>query len=179
MMADVSQWVQLSGTALGGVLSLAGGLIAQLMTTGREREGRRVEAEEHRKRQRADFQVKTLLEVQEAAWQVLDAGRWFAVHALKRTDAAGQAGGARVPADVLTQWEKAVPRQIVLTTRVEDARLRELLTTLRGEANDALRLSSNNLPKPAATDCHAANEQLLATFQAANDRIGEILRDLT
>jgi hypothetical protein len=171
-MADINSVYQLIGTALGGALSIAGGFLAQWMTTGREREGRRIDAEENRKRQRAEFQVKTLLEVQEVAWKILDAG--LATLALSSR----MPGMPQSPQRVQTQmehfesWKNAVTRQIILTARVDDSQVRELLTRLRSQANDIMRLSST-------ADSNAASQNLRDTFESVNDRIGTLLRELT
>src|SRR5262249_60503248 len=67
-MGDVSPWVQ---TVIGGVMTLLGGALTHLLTVRRERDARRHEAEERRNRQRADFQIKTLTDLQDALCRIM------------------------------------------------------------------------------------------------------------
>ncbi|MBV8312387.1 MAG: hypothetical protein JO344_18545, partial [Planctomycetaceae bacterium] len=67
-MADVSPWLQ---TVIGGVMTLAGGALTHWMTLRRERDARRHEADDRRNRQRADFQINTLRELQDALCRIM------------------------------------------------------------------------------------------------------------
>src|SRR5208337_3325517 len=67
-MADVSPWLQ---TVIGGLMTLAGGALTHCMTLRRERDARRHEADDRRNRQRADFQIKTLTELQDALCRIM------------------------------------------------------------------------------------------------------------
>lgn len=171
-MADVSPWVQIVGTALGGALSIGGGFVAQWMTTGRDREARQVAAEEQRKRQRAEFQMKSLLEVQEAAFDVFLGGRLFPRSYYAKVLEAGQRADFPNQIDAAEAFNKGITRIIVLAERIEDDQIRCLLRTLR----DQVIQSSGSKREPA--EAEAAYAALFNTFEETNARIGKVLRSL-
>jgi hypothetical protein len=169
-MPDASPWVQVIGTAIGGLATFAGVLVAQRMTAVREREARRIEAEERLRRQRAEFQVKTLLELQEAFLELLKvSGKIHLAHeeAFKRTGEWGRCP----PGDMSERERELLALTLTRTVRVEDDALRSSLQELRALVRLATGARSEH-------DALGHGLKIINTFDVANSRIGELLRSL-
>jgi hypothetical protein len=173
-MADVSPLFQIM---IGGLMTLAGGALVQWMTLWREREVRKHGVEEHRNRQRAEFQLKTLLELQDAMTDLTKAATDLWAEAYAAFKETGQ-WGLRDSSDTQTlsperseKYGVASHRVSVLKIRVLDPSLRSLLDSFE---NMAMRTAIGRTPDEA----RQYFDTLPKTFTAANDRLGEILRSL-
>ena len=71
-MPDVNHpWIPVIAAAIGGALAILGVVVTQWWTAKREHEAREHERKERRERQLADFQIKTLLDIQDATKKLL------------------------------------------------------------------------------------------------------------
>jgi hypothetical protein len=175
-MADVSPWLQ---TVIGGLMTLAGGALTHWMTLRRERDARRHEADDRRNRQRADFQINTLRELQDALCRIMKS-----VYSLADVDYHDTISGVERDKKKFSrlwrEWQDAYAMATVCSARVRDTAVREaaggilkmafsLATPLRRKGSDLDQSREN------AEDIR---EELIAGFDRVNDMIGELLRDL-
>jgi hypothetical protein len=175
-MADVSPMIQ---TVLGGAMTLAGGAVVQLLTFWRERNTRRHDAEEHRNRQRADFQIKTLTELQEALCQLMES-----VYPLADIDYhdtfSGVVRDQKKASRLWKEWQGALSRGTVCSARVQDPQVRERMKDILEMAHSLvipIRRKSDDLEE-AREETEEMREKLYEKFKQLNQRIGECLLEL-
>jgi hypothetical protein len=175
-MADVSPWVQ---TVIGGLMTLAGGSVAHWMTLGREREARRSEGEVHRNRQRADFQIKSLTELQDALCRIMKSA-----YPLADIDYHDTFSGAerdkQKSSRLWNEWQDAFSMVTVYSVRVQDPEVRQAVDGILKMASSLvlpLRRKGDDLEE-SREETEELRDSLMKSFERLNQRIGECLRDL-
>jgi hypothetical protein len=175
-MADASPWLQ---TVIGGVMTLAGSALAQWMTFWRERGTRRHEAEEHRNRQRAEFQIRTLTDLQDALCRIMKS-----VYTLSDIDYHNTFSGMERDMEksgrLWKEWQDALSVAMVCSARVVDPRIREAVGVILNMASALvipLRKKGSDLDQ-SREDAEDLREALDESFKRVNQCIGERLREL-
>jgi hypothetical protein len=137
----------------------------------REREARRESRREFLQQRRSDFQRQNLLDLQDAAMNLIRSGarqHHADVMAFKET---GKWQGHLLPEDVSDECALAQRSTTTLMVRIEDDETRHLV--------DALKRNTSQLGDTA--DLAAADRLLSSAAKAhdtLNNRIGEVLRNL-
>ena len=169
-MADVNPWSQvvgtMVGTLIGGLLTFAGVIFQQEMTSKREHEARREESESRRTQQRNDFQIQTLRELQDvmlklqnATWRIRDA----------RSKGAGV--WLPVPEALAVEHDADLTLTYALMVRVADQDIRDRTKQVREHAIQSRNAGTEEEAKAEATAMNNAIDR-------ANTHIGEVLRSL-
>jgi hypothetical protein len=164
-------WAPVVASGIVGLCSLIGIWLAQRTTTRREHAAKEREAKEKRANRWDDFQMKTLMDLQDTLKElVVLPGR-----KLMAGDVASYQGNLKDSIVTLLQpsYDLATARltALVLSARVPDAQLAKLVSELAGIARDASHTSSVEEHQPFM-------QPLMNTFAAANRRIGELLAAL-
>jgi hypothetical protein len=175
-MADVSPWLQ---TVIGGGMTLAGGALTHWMTVRRERDARRHEAEEHRNRQRADFQIKTLMDLQDALCRVMASAYPISDIDYHETFS-GVERDKEKSSRLWKEWQDALSLATVCRARVQDPQIREGVGEILKMASSLmipLRRKGSDLDQ-SREDAEELRETLIESFDRINERIGERLHKL-
>jgi len=163
----------LGGSLIGGLLSFLGAVSGQWMTSRREVRAKHLDVAEHRKRQREEFQLKTLLDLQDAAKRYSVSGAEIHAEVTKAIKSR-----PRDPAafdKFSDQHIDAFAQMVVLTARVQDDRVRELSEIMRHEGRRPFGAFKNtDEPTEQPYDTKAVGR----AFRELNDRIGLVIRDL-
>lgn len=175
-MAEVSPWVQ---TVIGGVMTLAGGALTHWLTLRRERDARRQEAEERRNRQRADFQIKTLTDLQDALCRIMKSAYPISDIDYHETFS-GVERDKKKSSRLWKEWQDALSVATVCSARVQEPQIREGvegILKMAGSLVIPLRRKGSDLDQ-AREDAEDVRETLDDNFKRVNERIGERLREL-
>lgn len=165
------------------LVTLVGGYVGSLVTEAlrerrierRERIAREAEARVRRESREADFQRETLLRTQDALFR-LNKATWdllyeilaiAAARASERSDGLTIEGTAR---ELNEEWRATQAELTILQVRIADGRLREAVATLRSHCSRAV---STAMRAEAFEELRHADE----AFEAANDRLGLLLRE--
>jgi hypothetical protein len=175
-MADVSSWLQ---TVIGGLMTLAGGALAHWMALGREREARRHEAEQRRNRQRADFQIKSLMELQDALCRIMKSA--YPLADIDYHDTFSGVERDKSKSSLLwKEWQDGLSVATVCSARVEDPEVRQAVDGILKMASSLvipLRRKGDDLDD-SREEAEELRETLIKRFDHLNQRIGECLRAL-
>jgi hypothetical protein len=180
-MADSNIWAPVVASGITGVVTLFGSWLAQWMTSGRESRARQHEAAEQEKRQRLDFQIKTLLELQEAVYGLMQQAL-----NLNSIDGMLALSTAKPEDSELKQetekYQLAHSRTTILRVRTQDEGVRigtsefvDSLVRLMEPVEDSLYKQGFEKTK---ADVTAIRSEVLRLFSSLNDRIGDKLRAL-
>ncbi|MBV8487042.1 MAG: hypothetical protein JO161_02070 [Planctomycetaceae bacterium] len=175
-MVDLTPLVQ---TVIGGGLTLAGGVLGQWIAFRRERHTKRIEIEEHHKRQRFDFQIKSLTKLQGALCRIMKAAYPIA-------DIDYHATFSGVERDLgksrrlWKEWQDSLAVATIYSARVEDGSVREAVSEVLKMASElVIPLSRKGSDLETARDeAEALRDELVTQFNMLNQRIGECLRKL-
>ena len=175
-MADVSPLLQ---TLIGGVMTLAGGVLGQWMTFWRERDTKRCEAEVYRNRQRADFQIKSLTELQDALCRIIKS-----VYHLSDIDYHETFSGVERDQEkssrLWKEWQDNLAMATVYSVRVQDLEVRQAVDGILKMASSLvlpLRRKGDDLEE-SREEAEDLRDSLIKSFERLNQRIGECLREL-
>jgi hypothetical protein len=155
---NLDQILPLITFLLGSALTFATEAIQYRRQVEREREARAAEREAERARQHAEFQSKTLLELQEALAELLSLTQ-------------SQVMGEVLSGDDRSRKINANLQAQALAVRVEDDELR---TRAQGILDLMIELGEARDPESAS----AVWNSIASKFSATNDRVGELLRSL-
>ena len=183
MPGEIQPWITVAGPIVGVVvgsgIALLGGVIGQWMTLQRERDARRHEAEEHRSRQRADFQIKTLTELQDALCRIMKSTYPISDIDYHETFS-GVERDKEKSSRLWKDWQDALSLATVCSARVQDPQIREAgggILKMAGSLVIPLRRKGNDLDQ-SRDDVEELRETLIENFEQVNERIGERLRGL-
>ncbi len=179
MAAEVNPWVPVLGTLggalLGGLASFLGGVIGQWMTLKRERESREHDLEKSRERLWEEFQVKTLIDLQDALDGMNRA-------CFRMANLAGQVAQGNYPMERAIKAEAAYHtarnRALKLMVRIEDKGVRALATELCSVVDEIRQLGISFVAcnRYDVRSLNSAYAESTSKFAEANDRIGEVIR---
>jgi hypothetical protein len=169
-MSDMKDWLPLVNSAVVGLVTLFGIVVTQAWTSRRERHAKTLEIEDRRHYERNDFQRKTLLRLQVALRQYARAVGSALHHIRMEHRRTGTWG--RLLSDEMDQaiYDTLASVQL-LSNRVNDDELREIIDGVNSSAIDALTAKS-------ATEAEPHSRQFSEGLKQANDRLGETLRKL-
>jgi hypothetical protein len=140
-------------------------------SVAREREAREAARQDQRFERRSTFQRQTLLDLQEACMQLARATG--AVHHLD--EMAFRSGGTwqrqLLPADLDENYHLAQTRTLMLSVRVRDDTVRQLVESLRSYSVNAT-MSKNQ------ADSNREMMSMVPTHDQLQRRIGELLREI-
>ena len=154
-MSEASVWPSIVGTAIGGILTIAGGVIAQWMSDRREHLNRSQGAASEKGRRGAEFQQKTLLNLQREMRKLNNAASVFYQNARARdltgNDLVAVMRGradvfffsVRVADDVLREEIKLINRLLIEIVRykyeddVDKTKLEELFNRFQSDFIEA------------------------------------------
>lgn len=146
-------------------------MFAAAATSAREREAREAERRLQLFERRSHFQRDTLLSLQDTVLQLArSAGRMHHLDEIeyKKT---GQWGRQQFPEDLNMSAHEAGVKVLILSVRVRDEVIREMMEEFRKHAN---RLGICRTPE----ESQQALNGMLAVLEPLNERIGMILRKL-
>jgi hypothetical protein len=178
-MADMNPWIpvlsSLGGVLLGGTASLLGGIVVQWMTLKREREAREHEAIMERERRLAEFQFKTLIELQDSLSTTVEFAR---VATLKAASFAQKGLSSTEVFESQSLFHTQRSHAQGLLVRIDDATIRELSAAVCNAGDKTLKVGLDYCktmqydPPPF----YAADEEARGKLGAANEKIGEMIR---
>jgi hypothetical protein len=181
MMIGLNSWIPVIGTLggalLGGAASFLGGIIGQWMTLKREREARGHEAGEVRRRQWEEFQVKTLIELQDTLAKTNSA-------AFRTANLTGIAVQRGIPLEPAIKSESIYymtrNRAIMLVSRVDDGKSRSLANDLLDsiEKLKHIGLSFVEVRRFDVTQLNSQYDITLCKFAETTALIGVVIRTL-
>ncbi len=179
MAVEANPWIPVVGTLggalFGGVVSFLGGIIGQWMTLKREREAREHEIEISKRSLWQEFQVKTLINLQDALDRMNRAS-------FRTADLAGKVAQGIIPMERAIESEAAYHsarnRAIKLMARIEDSHVRTLSSELCALAEEIKTLGIMFVDKHRydTTLLNSKYADLNRKFAEANDRIGDAIR---
>lgn len=179
MAVEVNPWIPvvgtLGGTLFGGLVSFIGGIIGQWMSLKREREAREHEFERSKRSLWHEFQVKTLINLQDALDRLNRAS-------FRTADLAGKVAQGSIPMERAIESEAAYHadrnRAIKLVARVEDTHVRTLSGELCALAEEikTLGVIFVNEHRYDTTLLNSKYADSNRKFAEANDRIGDAIR---
>jgi hypothetical protein len=175
-MPDLSPLLQ---TVIGGLMTMGGGALAHRLTLGREREARQHEAEERRRRQQADFQIKTLSDLQDALCRVMKAVYTLADFDYNYTFS-GVERDRKKSGRIWRVWQDAYATSMVCAARARDAEIRQAVGDILQMALSLatpLKRQGSDLDQ-ARENAEDMREKLMETFERVNQCFGDRLRAL-
>jgi hypothetical protein len=169
----------IADTVVGSVAALGGVLLTQLWTSWRERKAREHEVQEQRERQRADFQIKTLTELQDALVRNVRA-----TYILNDIDYHQTFSGVERDSKKFhrwwREWQDTFSLATVLSARVQDPAIKEAVGEIRKTTLGLvtpLRRKGSDLDQ-SREDAEQLREDLMDNFEELNRRSGERLCEL-
>lgn len=157
------------------VLGWAGGLATEALRDRRARQRERDASDRERQALRAEQQRGTLLDLQDALWEVqhwTPAVRGAMSWAKAAPETEKQEAWERV-SQVKNQLSDARAKVMLLVTRVEDKAARNLVMLYFAAAYLAVPTEDD----PAETDLRQVIEQVVQHYRHAMDRLGELIRE--
>lgn len=167
----VNPWIPVIAAAIGGALAILGGMVTQWWTAKREHESREHERKERRERQRADFQIKTLLDLQDATKKLLSTTGSIINANRKKSNEKGAWGCVQIYSGIGQKHRDLTGEIISDVARVEDESIRNLYIVV---INYSIKMASAR----SEEEVEKASEDFMQSFRSANDRLGEVLRSL-
>ena len=175
-MADVSPLLQ---TLIGGLMTLAGSVLGQWMTFWRERDTKRREIEVHRNRQRADFQIKSLTELQDALCRIMKSAYTLSDIDYHETFS-GVERDKEKSSRLWKEWQDSLAMATVCSARVQDPEVRQAVDGILKMASSLvlpLRRKGDDLEE-SREEAEDLRDSLIKSFERLNQRIGECLMEL-
>jgi hypothetical protein len=179
MPSDITPWIpalaSLGGVLIGSVASLYGSMIGQWMGLKREREAREHEAERSRMRVWNEFQLKTLMELQDALDKMIRSG-------FRVANVSGQVAHGKMTMEQAIKCEAAFHvvrnQTLKLTVRVEDEQVRALSGNLCTLAEQMKQLGIKFVDRKTydVSELNSIYADARRQFAGANEKIGDIIR---
>jgi hypothetical protein len=179
MPGEIQPWISVAGpivgVLLGSGIALVGGVIGQWMMLQREREAREHEADRARQGRWNDFQLKTLIELQDGLEKLVRA-------TFRVSNVSGQVAIGKDSMERAIKCEAAFHairnHALKLIVRVEDAEVRALSDDLCSYAEEIKQVGIRFVQNKSydvglLNSMHADSRR---RFSATNARIGEIIR---